>query len=419
MIHSLSSTRGALLHACLCLPLLALAGCPRMIRLRRDNERAQNLITFGGTLQVEHWQGDPLLVVVINKPAQPEKPALIARRFALEKPGPFAVLLEPGVYMLGAFEDKNRSMRFERDEGERAGVYRELAPIEVKAGKDQRALDLRIDDELPAVLKQIDQATPVQELRHVTEGAVLPLSAARFAPEHAQLGVWQPISFQEQIGMGLFMLETYDPGRVPVLFVHGMGGHPREFEALIGCLDKQRYQAWVVQYASGWRLEPIARGIEHALANLHVQHGFTQLFLVAHSMGGLVSRGVLREHLAHTRTPFITRFVSFASPLGGMPSADKGVSMSPAVVPSWRDIGPESDYVKHLYDQPLPGGIQYSLFFGFDEDDSDGVVSLHSQLRREAQREALHMGGFETTHTGILRDAEACKALQAVLAEKR
>jgi len=201
-----------------------------------------------------------------------------------------------------------------------------------------------------------------------------------------------------------------------VVFVHGMSGHPREFETLIKCLDGHPFQPWVAQYASGWALEPIARGLSYRLNNLQRQHGFEKLYLVAHSMGGLVSRRMLREHLETNPKPYITKFVTIVSPLGGMPSADMGVKMAPAVVPSWRDIGPKSEYVKHLYDKALPSEVEYSLFFAFNDDDaSDGVVELASQLRKEARHEAAYFQAFQNTHTGVLKDPDACKALLKTL----
>ena len=101
----------------------------------------------------------------------------------------------------------------------------------------------------------------------------------------------------------------------------------------------------------------------------------------------------------------------------GMPSADTGVKMAPAVVPSWRDIGPRSEYVKHLYDKALPEAIEYSLFFAFNENDADDtVVALNSQLRKEARLEADYLGAFQNTHTGVLKDQETCAALKRTFA---
>jgi pimeloyl-ACP methyl ester carboxylesterase len=405
-----------LLKLVCCATLLVTASaCPRMRRLRTENARMDALATLQGRVEAEHWAGQPLLVVVMHKPAHPGAPVTIARRIPLDRPGSYSMTLPPGDYLLGAFEDRNRNGRFEAEQGERVGVYRDLGEIDLHDAAVKDDVVVTITDAMPAALRELTTSR-VDEANPLGEGRVVPLSDARFAPEHAKLGLWQPATFQERVGMGVFMLEPYDPKRIPVLFVHGMAGHPREFETLVKCLEGTPYQPWVAQYASGWRLPPITRGLSYVLTTLHRKHGFSQLYLVAHSMGGLLARGMLREHVGHTETPFITKFVTLCSPLGGMPSADKGVELAPAVVPAWRDIGPSSGYVRQLFDQALPPTIEYSLFFAYDDDATDGVVSLSSQLRREAQREAIHMQGFETTHVGVLREAEVCRALKKVFA---
>jgi pimeloyl-ACP methyl ester carboxylesterase len=404
-----------LLKLVCCASLLATASaCPRMRRLKTENARMDALATLQGRIDAERWDGLPLLVVVMRKPAYPGAPLTIARRIPLDKPGSFTTMQPPGAYLLGAFEDRNGNGRFDADAGERVGVYRDLGEIDLRKAAVHDDVVVTISDVLPEALRQL-AAMKIEEPNPLGDGPVVPLSDARFAPEHAKLGLWQPATFQERVGMGVFMLQPYDPARIPVLFVHGMAGHPREFEALVECLEGTPYQPWVAQYASGWRLQPVARGLSYVLTTLQRKHGFSQLFLVAHSMGGLLARGALREHFAQAQTPFITKFITLCSPLGGMPSADKGVEFAPAVVPAWRDIGPSSAYVKHLFEPALPPTIEYSLFFAYDDDATDGVVSLSSQLRREAQREASHMQGFETTHVGVLREPEVCRALKKVL----
>jgi pimeloyl-ACP methyl ester carboxylesterase len=393
--------------------LAAVGGCSRLTTLRAENETLKGLARFEGTLSVEGWHGRPLWVVVMQRPDQTGMTLLIKARIPLNQPGPYSLTLEPGEYMVGAFEDDNNSGRY--DFGERAGAYHDLAPIDARSGGVKKQLDVNINDEIPTILRKPLDVTVIQPSAF-GRGSVVPLSDPRFAPENAELGVWQPATFQAKVGMGLFMLEPYDPARIPVVFVHGLGGHPREFETLIDCLDKQRFQSWVVQYASGWQLAPIAHGLNYILTELQRKYQFQRVFVVAHSMGGLVSRRMLQEHVQSNPTPFITKFVTLDSPLGGMPSAELGVHMSPSVVPSWRDLGPTSDYLKRLYEQPLPPTIEYILFFAFhDGEADDGVVDLTSQLRQDALNEATRVHFFENTHTGVLKDPLVCKALATEL----
>ena len=64
---------------------------------------------------------------------------------------------------------------------------------------------------------------------------------------------WEPFAFVEDGGTGIHFLQPYDPDKVPVLFVHGINGAPRDFTALIQNLDQSRYQPWVLSYPSGLR----------------------------------------------------------------------------------------------------------------------------------------------------------------------
>lgn len=393
-----------------CLALLAsTAGCA-MLRLKEDNKRIEELVDLRGTIKVQDWSGAPIVLVLLRIKDQPGAVAEVERQIAMEEPGEFSFILRPGTFRLGAYEDKNRSFRFDAELGERSGAFQNLESFEMKKS-EKRVVEVTIGDDPPDSVLDL-ASTSYNDSGIFLEGEVVPLSDARFDPATASLGLWQPLTYAETLGMGVFMLEPYDPKRIPIVFVHGMAGHPRQFEALIGCLDKTRYQAWVIQYPSGWRLEPLARGIHRALLQMYLKLGFTEMHMVAHSMGGLLARRILQEHAKRSAAPFITKLVTLASPLGGMPSADKGVESSPVVVPAWRDIGPSSPFVETLYTQPLPRGTEYALFFGFDTgDSSDGVVQLWSQLRWEAQNEASRIHGFQTTHVKILADKEVCKEL--------
>jgi pimeloyl-ACP methyl ester carboxylesterase len=136
--------------------------------------------------------------------------------------------------------------------------------------------------------------------------------------------------------------------------------------------------------------------------------------LVAHSMGGVLSRLFLKTH-GRDEGRFVHTFVTIASPLDGMPSAGMGASAAPVVVPSWRNLDPTGPTIPVLYDTPLPDGTEYHLFFAHADGESDTVVALSSQLRAEAMAEAVDMHGFSNTHTGVLRDERTSEHLNAAL----
>jgi pimeloyl-ACP methyl ester carboxylesterase len=252
-------------------------------------------------------------------------------------------------------------------------------------------------------------------------GTVTPLHSPLFSAEQAEKGLWEPFKFTEDGGAGLHFLEPYDPDRIPVLFVHGINGTPRNFERLVGSLDKSRYQAWVVSYPSGMRLSWVARGIYQVMQVLHVQLKFEELHIVAHSMGGLVSKGTLNICRTNRSCDYIHSYTTISTPWNGVASAENGTKWSPTVVPVWWDLAPSGQYITTLFDTPLPEDLVYHLIFGFRSsggfsgESSDGVIRLSSQLRVEAQQAAHTIMGIDAGHVDILYDDAAIKKIAAIL----
>jgi hypothetical protein len=119
--------------------------------------------------------------------------------------------------------------------------------------------------------------------------------------------------------------------------------------------------------------------------------------------------------------------VTIATPWGGHAAAQSGVDRSPVVVYSWNDVAPKSDFLRHLFwadevggpRRRLPDHTAYHLLFGYDNGgdgpSGDKTVTVASQLRSEAEDEATSWKGFDADHTGILRDPETARYLNALL----
>jgi pimeloyl-ACP methyl ester carboxylesterase len=260
-------------------------------------------------------------------------------------------------------------------------------------------------------------------------GEIVSLDDPRFSEATAEAGMWQFYDFLIAGRAGIYFLEPYDPKRIPVLFVHGINGTPQNFSSLIARLDRRRFQPWVVYYPSGARLETVVIWLDELFTRLELSLRFDTAVVVAHSMGGLVSRGfVLRHHETSAKDP-IRMFVTISSPLGGMVSAGEGVESSPIVVRSWYGLAPGSPYLDGLFYQDpatrthrrrLPNQVAYHMMFGFKGgSSSDGVVQLASQLRPEAQEEASSLRGYDETHTGILDSPAVAAHLNEILAGVR
>ncbi len=101
---------------------------------------------------------------------------------------------------------------------------------------------------------------------------------------------------------GLYMLEPYQPGKIPVLMVHGLWSSPitwmEMFNDLRGSPEiRSRYQFWFYLYPTGQPFWNSAAQLREDLAEArriidpkHRQPALDQMVLVGHSMGGLLSR---------------------------------------------------------------------------------------------------------------------------------
>ena len=90
---------------------------------------------------------------------------------------------------------------------------------------------------------------------------------------------------------------------------------------------------------------------------LERRHKFTELHLLAHSMGGLVSREYLDKCVERAGCAYLRSYTSIATSYGGMPSASMGVEYAPAVIPVWRDLAPDSEFLAKLYRYSLPASV--------------------------------------------------------------
>ena len=94
---------------------------------------------------------------------------------------------------------------------------------------------------------------------------------------------------------------------------------------------------------------------------------------------------------------------------------------APAIVPVWKDLDPDSEFVARLFDTPLPDGFPYHLLFGyrldklFPNESGDGTIALSSQLRAAAQREADFLRGYDQGHVSILDDDALAATLNELL----
>ncbi|MEX2185243.1 MAG: alpha/beta fold hydrolase [Pirellulales bacterium] len=101
---------------------------------------------------------------------------------------------------------------------------------------------------------------------------------------------------------GLYMLEPYQPGKIPVVMVHGLWSSPLTWMQMFNDLRslpeiRDRYQFWFYLYPSGQPFWISAAQFREELALMRQnidprleEPALGQMVLVGHSMGGLVSK---------------------------------------------------------------------------------------------------------------------------------
>lgn len=413
------------------------AGCSTILAVKDQQRRSDANAVLGGTVATVRPARGPLVVGLFARGAAEYE---LVDYFTAVEAGTWVFGVRPGTYWIVAFEDVNGDGAYQDEP-----YYRADPAHPVVLGSGDRKTDVTIvipetgrapRDGRFVLTDMMARSADEQRTKSLyalsAVGKVTTLADPRFAPDVGQQAMWKYYDFIENGEPGIYFLEPYDPARIPVLFVHGIGGTPRDFTALVESLDRKHFQAWAAYYPTGGRLDVTVPWFDQLFTRLEVELGFRRAIVVAHSMGGLVSRGLVLAHDARDSRHVLRGLVTISSPLGGMASAGAGVDQSPIVVRSWYGLAPGREFLEGLfYTEPkthrrrrrLPATVAYHMMFGFkgcsSEGASDGTVMLSSQLRPEAQEEARTIRGFDETHVGILSSPAAAAHLGEILATMR
>lgn len=325
----------------------------------------------------------------------------------------FGLSVPEGEYSLVATADINRNGQYEKDEV--VALYHvELSEASLP-GKVLEGVELELTE--PIRLDWVEtfdvpQRRELQTSLFYPAGSIRSLDDPIFNQNVATLGMYDPASFMEICPTMFFALEEDLGHKIPLVFVHGVDGSPRAFQAFIDQLDRERYKALFFYYPSGADLDLHADMFYRIfLSGTILRTGPAPMIIVAHSMGGLVVREALNRFSAKKGENNVRLFFTLATPFGGHPAAVLGEKYGPMVLPSWRDVNPEGKFIKKLYRRPLAEGVDHILVYAYRNpssiklnENSDGVVPLSSQLYPKAQSNSTEQFGFNASHTSILTD---------------
>lgn len=399
--------------------LANLGGCA-LFKLREDVQFSKDSCLLIGEVISASSLKKPIVVIAYNNRAGI---VTIGDYAVLSGPGQYEILVQEGNYEIFAFEDQNGDLAY--NEGEWSGYYGKPKPVKTQVGGAVFGLDIILT---PATKKPVSTFSGM--LAAFSGGKIKPSTSAgtlaklddpAFSAENGLAGFWAPLEYFKKTGCNIFFLEPYDAKKTPILFVHGAAGSPQDWRYFIDNLDRSRYQPWVFYYPSGARLDTTSFLLRTKLYELYRKYHFESLYVVAHSMGGLVSRSavIAKEDNYHDS---IQLFVSISTPWGGEQRAKTGVAKSPAVIPSWKDVEPDSEYIKRVLGTKLDPAIRYYLFFGHKgggslfRQNNDNTVTLESMLDLRAQADALKVSGLNEDHTSILSSPQMMSQFKAVLA---
>jgi pimeloyl-ACP methyl ester carboxylesterase len=309
-----------------------------------------------------------------------------------------------GKHYVAAYIDVNGDGQYQAEE--HGNYYGEPTPVEIMEKSEIMLDPITISGPVPtpfSELKPVDGRLAVWE----NIGELISMDDPRLTRKNYVMGLWKPFSFLKLAEGGLFFLEKYEGGKIPVILIHGALGGPTDWKPIIDSIDRKQFQPWVFYYPSGLRLDSISDYLLHAVTILEKRYSFEQFFIIGHSMGGLVTRSFVKKYveLAPANIDKLRLVMTVNSPMAGIPAAASGVKYSPIVVPSWCDIEPESQFLQKINAWNWPGEIPYHLVISYVPGESgDGVVPLQSQAQLKLQSEATRVYVFNNEHSGVIKD---------------
>jgi uncharacterized alpha/beta hydrolase family protein len=404
---------GFLLIAC-----IILHSCT-FVQLSEEVKYVEQATVLVGHVSDPLYAGDsPVVVAAYSKK---DNKIEIIHYTMLHEPGPYELMVPAGTHNIIAFIDKNRNLTY--DYGEPAGQILSHELISTSAGGVVGDLDIVISERDNGKIDfPIGSKLPQKEYSgfySTCPGAIINIEDNLFAEKYARKGFWAPLEFYKEIGGNIYFLEKYDPDKIPILFVHGASGSPQNWKTILKSIDRTKYQPWFFYYPSGASIDSMSYLLFWKLYNLQAKYKFKELYITAHSMGGLVVRSFLINHGQHF--PVITNFISISTPWGGEELAEMGVKYSPAVIPAWRDMQPGSEFIESIYRRKIPSTVNHYLFFGIKGNhnilrpNNDKVVTLASQLDPRSQNDAKMVYGFNEDHLSILSSQQVISQYHVIL----
>jgi len=389
------------------------AGCA-MVKLNKEVIQGQASTVLVGRISTDFPGKGPIVVAAYTMHQGKRE---VEHYSVLHEHGEYELMVRKGNYVVFAYWDKNSNLIYEA--GEPVGQYGDPNMVSAPAGGVVPEINIAIPEKTQRVEVspgfEISSTKP-PKLYSRQAGTIVDLDDDLFSAENGIKGFWEPVSFYKEIGGSIYFIEPYDPNKIPILFIHGAADTPRSWNYFIDNIDRTRFQPWFFYYPSGTRIQSMAYLLSWKLGNLQIKYHFDHLYITAHSMGGLVARSFIMDHGS-----VVPVFVSLATPWGGVKMAEYGAKQSPAVIPSWIDVKPDSAFIQSLYRKKMPETVNFYMFYGHRgsrnpfRSNNDGTIALASLLDSRPQSEARMNYAFNEDHASIIHSKAVLNQYNAII----
>ena len=130
--------------------------------------------------------------------------------------------------------------------------------------------------------------------------APIALALAELRPRHIEIQrMFNPTDFESSIRVA--RLQPYNPKKIPILCVHGLGDSQATWAPLIEALRgdatiRKNYQIWFYSYPTGYPYPLMAALLRKKLGEISAFYpDHKPLVVIGHSMGGMITRALITD----------------------------------------------------------------------------------------------------------------------------
>jgi pimeloyl-ACP methyl ester carboxylesterase len=130
--------------------------------------------------------------------------------------------------------------------------------------------------------------------------APIALALAELKPRKKELGrLFKPDDYAAQVRLA--RLQPYDPKKIPILCVHGLGDSQATWAPMIESLRadpviRANYQIWFFSYASGYPYPLSAAILRKQMDAINARYpDHKKIVVIGHSMGGMITRTLMTD----------------------------------------------------------------------------------------------------------------------------